>query len=147
MKIKVLQRSVITRYAGSFSSLSALRLCPTPRIEDTEGSEAVGYGESCFGENAFSFTYVEEETKISVAVKKTGDTLTVTRGGAQLCFCLGESTAFSYRTAYGEMPMQVYTETLTLREREGATLVTLVYSAVLGDMAQKNEMRFKITKA
>lgn len=147
MKIKVLQRSFITRYAGSFSSLSALRLCPTPRVEDTEGSEAVGCGESRFGENTLSFTYVEEETKISVTLKKAGDTLTVTRGGAQLRFCLGESTAFSYRTAYGEMPMEVYTEKLTLQEREGATLLTLIYSAVLGGMAQKNEMRFKITKA
>ncbi len=147
MKIKVLQRSTITRYAGRFSSLSALRLCPAPRVEDRERGEQEGHGELRFGENGLSFTYTEEGTGIAVTVQKAGDALTVTRGGALLSFRLGAQTAFSYRTAYGEVPMEVYTEQLTLREREDATLLTLVYSAVLGDMAQKNEMRFKITKA
>ena len=41
--------------------------------------------------------------------------------------------------------MEVYTEKLTLTQKDHMLLLTLVYTAVFGGMAQKNEMRFKVT--
>ena len=147
MKITVLHRSDITRYAGDFASLSAFRLHPSPVIADREENEQSGGGEMQRKGDSISFFYVEQESHITVRVTVAKDEMTVTRGGAGLSFRTGTATTFSYRAAYGELPMEVYTEQISLREREGAMLLTLVYYAVLGDMAQKNEMRFKITKA
>jgi hypothetical protein len=78
-------------------------------------------------------------------VEKEGDRLTVTRGGGSLVFRAGCHTAFEYRTMYGTLPTEAYTEELSVQEKGNTKLLTLVYIAVLGGMAQKNEMRFKIT--
>ncbi len=87
----------------------------------------------------------EEENGIRVSVEKKGDAVTVTRGGSTLAFRRGARTAFDYRTAYGILPTEAYTEDITWQEKGSTRLLTLVYVAVFGGMAQKNEMRFKIT--
>ncbi len=146
MKAEVLQRSLILRYLGEYGSLSAFRLSASPTVADRETSDLRGVGEVAFGEDGdLTLSYREEESGIRVALEKTGDRLTVTRGGAALCFVLGSATAFSYRTAYGELPTEALTEQLSLQKKGKTALLTLVYTAVLGGMAQKNELRFKIT--
>ena len=145
MKAKVLQRSRILRYDGSFSSLSAFLLCPSPSLADSETAELHGKGSLDQSGEDVRFSYREEESGVSVSVEKNGDTLTVTRGGAVLLFRLGDVTSFTYATAYGKLPTEAYTDTLTLQKKENALLLTLSYIAVFGGMAQRNEMRFKIT--
>ena len=145
MKVKVLQRSRILRYDGSFSGLSAFLLCPSPVLADSETADIRGDGEMTQAGADITLTYREEESGASVTVEKKGDTLTVMRGGARLVFRLGEKTAFTYRTAYGELPTEAYTDALTLQKKGSAMLICLSYVAVFGGMAQRNEMRFKIT--
>ena len=145
MKAAVLQRSKITRYEGGFASLSAFLLTPSPTLADVETADVRGMGSFTPSEDGFTLTYREEESGITVAVKKTGDALTVTRGGGVLTFRLGARTDFVYRTLYGTLPTEAYTEEITVQEKGSTRLLTLVYTAVLGGMAQKNEMRFKIT--
>lgn len=145
IKARVLQRSRITRYDGNFSSLSVFLLSSAPKVTDTETADACGEGTFSFAEHSFSFRYKEEESGITVAVEKTGNSITVNRGGATLLFRMGEVTAFDYRTAYGVLRMEAYTEEVTLKEKGNTYLLTLVYIAAFGGMAQKNEIRFKIT--
>ena len=145
MKAKVLQRSRITRYDGSFSSLSAFLLAPVHTECDVETADVRAEGVFLNTEEGLSLTYKEEESGVSVKVEKRDDTLTVTRGGAVLSFRLGATTSFVYNTLYGTLPMEAYTEEITLDEKGNARLLTLIYTAVFGGMAQKNEMRFKIT--
>ena len=145
MKVDVLQRSSILRYEGSYGSLSAFLLSPSPIVADTEMSDLRATGTLTYGNDMLHLEYREEETGIRVLVEKSGDALTVKRGGALLSFRLGTTTAFTYQTAYGALPMEAYTEKMTLIEKEHMSLLTLVYTAVFGGMAQKNEMRFKIT--
>ena len=145
MKAKVLQRSRITRYDGSFSSLSAFLLAPTHTECDVETADARGEGVFTDSAVGLSLTYKEEESGVTVKVEKTEDTLTVTRGGAVLTFRVGATTSFSYNTLYGVLPMEAYTEEIGVQEKGSTRLLTLVYTAVFGGMAQKNEMRFKIT--
>ena len=144
MKAKVLQRSRITRFHGTFSSLSAFLLSPAPVVADTESADVRGEGTLSLSEHGLFLTY-KEESGITVSVEKTDNTLTVKRGGATLLFRMGERTAFDYVTAYGMLPMEAYTEELSLQEKGSTRLLTLVYTAVFGGMTQKNEMRFKIT--
>ena len=146
MKAEVLQRSSILRYDGEYGSLSAFRLTAAPTVTDRETSDTRGKGELTFyKEGNLSLSYREEESGLRVTLEKTGDRLTVTRGGAELSFLLGGTTAFSYCTAYGVLPTEAFTEQLTLQKKGATALLTLVYTAVLGGMAQKNELRFKIT--
>lgn len=145
MKATVLQRSHIVRYEGAFGTLSAFRLTPAPRISDNETTEARGAGELTLAENGdLSLSYREEEG-VRVSVKREGSALTVMRGGATLSFVLGEVTRFTYRTAYGELPTEAFCEEITVKAQGKALLLTLTYLAVLGGMAQKNTVRFKIT--
>ena len=145
MKVKVLQRSRIFRYDGSFSGLSAFLLCPSPQLADSETADIRGEGELTQNGEDITLTYREEESGVSVAVEKKDETVTVTRGGARLIFRLGEKTAFTYRTAYGDLPTEAYTDAISVQRKGGAILVSLSYVAVFGGMAQRNEMRFKIT--
>ena len=145
MKVKVLQRSRITRYEGSFPSLSAFLLCPNPSLSDSETAEIRADGALTRLGDDVSLTYKERESGVRVSVEKRGDTLTVARGGGTLSFTRGARTAFEYRTSYGTLPTEAYTEDITLQEKDNSCLLTLVYTAVFGGMAQKNEMRFKIT--
>lgn len=146
MKAEVLQRSLILRYDGEYGSLSALRLSASPTVVDRETNDLRGVGEVVFrGSEDLTLAYGEEESGIRVTLEKAGDRLTVTRGGTELRFELGSATAFSYRTAYGTLPTEAFTEQLTLQKKGTTALLTLVYTAVLGGMAQKNELRFKIT--
>lgn len=145
MKAKVLQRSKITRYDGTFSSLSAFLLSPAPSVVDTESADGRGEGTLSLADDVFSLNYKEEESGIAVSLEREGDAVTVKRGGATLMFRMGKKTSFDYRTAYGVLPMEAYTEEVTLQEKGNIRLFTLVYTAVFGGMAQKNEMRFKIT--
>ena len=146
MKVKVLQRSRILRYDGSFSSLSAFLLCPSPLSSDTETAEVRGAGSLTQNGDGVTFTYREEESGVTVTVEKNGNSLAVKRGGASLLFRLGEMTAFSYHTLYGTLPTEAYTDALTLQKKGQTLLLTLSYAAVIGGMAQRNEMRFKITE-
>ena len=145
MKVKVLQRSKITRYDGGFPSLSAFLLCPSPKAADTEAAEVRGEGTLLWKDGGMTLTYKEEESGVTVTVEQTRDTLKVTRGGAVLDFKTGARTLFDYRTAYGVLSTEADTESVTLKEMGSTRLLTLVYTAVFGGMAQKNEMRFKIT--
>ena len=144
MKATVLQRSRITRYDGTFPSLSAFLMSPSPVAIDTETADARGDGAFTLRSEGFVLTYKEEESHVSVKVEKAGDTLTVTRGGGTLVFRVGARTAFDYRTLYGTLPTEAYTEELSVQEKGSTRLITLIYTAVFGGMAQKNEMRFKI---
>lgn len=132
------------RYEGEFSTLSAFRLSPAVKEADRETTEARGTGEATFTEDGVTLAYREEEG-VSVSVVLAGDTLAVTRGGAVLRFVRGSMTKFVYRTAYGELPTEAYCEELSLQRKGCAALLSLSYVAVLGGMAQKNSIRFKIT--
>ena len=146
MKADVLQRSVIHRYAGAYPSLSALRLAGSLTEEDRETSDARGRGEVTFSDAGdVALSYREAESGMTVSLKKEGERLEIRRGGAVLVFLRGEATSFVYRTAYGSLPTEAITEELLLIKKEHSALLILVYTAVLGGMAQKNEMRFKIT--
>ena len=145
MKATVLQRSRITRYDGGFASLSAFLLSPNPTFSDVETADMRGNGDFIPTDGGFVLTYKEEESGFTVRVEKDGDRLTVTRGGGSLVFLAGGRTAFEYRAVYGTLPTEAYTEELSVQEKGNTKLLTLVYTAVLGGMAQKNEMRFKIT--
>lgn len=145
MKAQILQRSVILRYEGEYADLSALRLAGTLRILDRETSDARGEGDVSFCEEDITLSYREEESGMTVALKKEGDRLEIRRGGAALSFAVGCKTSFVYRTAYGSIPTEAIAEQITLQRKGRTALLTLVYTAVLGTMAQKNEMRFKIT--
>lgn len=120
-------------------------MTPLPTPSDVEMADVRGDGHLTSENHTFSFSYREEESGVAVQVENKENGLTVTRGGAVLAFRLGECTAFPYRTAYGTLPMEAYTEEISLQERGSTRLLTLVYIAVFGGMAQKNEMRFKIT--
>lgn len=104
-----------------------------------------GEGTLLWKDGGMTLTYKEEESGVTVTVEQTRDTLKVTRGGAVLDFKTGARTLFDYRTAYGVLSTEAYTESVTLKEMGSTRLLTLVYTAVFGGMAQKNEMRFKIT--
>lgn len=145
MKANVLQRSRILRYEGEFSDLSAFFLCPSPQVCDSETSEIRAVGTLALAEDGLTLSYREEESGISVLLQKTGDEITIKRGGAMLVFRVGKKTDFVYRTAYGEIPTEAYTEEITMKGKDNTFLLTLTYTATLGGMAQKNEMRFKIT--
>lgn len=146
MKADVLQRSTILRYAGEYQSLSALRLSGALVVADREASDARGKGDVTFSDTGdVTLSYREAESGMTLSLKKEGDRLEIRRGGAVLVFLRGETTAFLYRTAYGTLPTEAITEEISLLKKEHSALLTLVYTAVLGGMAQKNEMRFKIT--
>lgn len=146
MKADVLQRSLILRYAGEYKSLSVLRLSGALMEADRETSDARGKGEVTFSESGdVNLSYREAESGVTVSLKKEGDRLEIRRAGAELVFLRGEATSFLYRTAYGTLPTEAITEEISLIKKEHSALLTLVYTAVLGGMAQKNEMRFKIT--
>ena len=146
MTVKVLQRSRILRYGGSFSSLSAFLMCPSPTLADQESAELRGEGSLTQRDGGLTLSYREAESGVSVSVEKSENALTVTRGGAVLSFRLGEKTAFTYRTAYGSLPTEAYTDALSVQKKGDTLLLTLSYIAVMGGMAQRNEMRFKITE-
>lgn len=146
MKAEILQRSLISRYEGEYPSFSAFLLTPAPSLADRESTDARGVGEVSFGKGEdLSFSYRETESGIAVAVKKEGKTLHITRGGGVLRFVYGERTEFIYRTSYGALPTEAYCEEISLQKKGHLLLLTLVYTAVFGGMAQKNEMRFKVT--
>ena len=144
MKANVLQRSSIVRYDGSYGTLAAFRLSPA-RPTDRESTEVRGTGDVLFHEGEdLTLTYREEEG-VSVKVEKTGNRLTITRGGAVLAFLFGGVTEFTYRTSYGTLPTEALCEELALQKRGATALLTLTYLAVVGGMAQRNTVRFKIT--
>ena len=145
MKVFVLQRSAITRYAGEYPSLSAFLLSAAPTPSDSEQTSFRGEGELTQDEERLLLSYREEESGIRAALSLSDDTLTLTRGGATLCFERGKRTAFTYATAYGRLPTEAYTERIELVKKGSAYLITLVYTAVFSGIAQKNELRFKIT--
>ncbi|MBQ9736730.1 MAG: DUF1934 domain-containing protein [Clostridia bacterium] len=145
MKVSVLQRSAISRYEGAFSSLSAFLLSAAPAISDSEEASFRGEGELSEHEGELTLSYREEESGVRAALSLAGDTLTLTRGGAELCFVRGKRTAFTYVTTYGRLPTEAYTERVDCIKKGSAYLITLVYTAVFSGIAQKNELRFKIT--
>lgn len=146
MKAEVLQRSLILRYEGEYASLSSFRLAGNPCVADRETSDERGRGEVVFhGENDLTLTYREESSGITMSLKKTGEQVEIRRGGAELSFCVGRVSSFTYRTAYGNIPTEAIAEAVTLQKRGGSALLTITYTAVFAGMAQENELRFKIT--
>lgn len=146
MKVSVLQRSAISRYAGEYSSLSAFLLSAAPALSDKEETSFRGTGELSQTEGELSLSYREEESGMRCTLSLAHDVLTMTRGGATLRFERGKRTAFTYATAYGHFPTEAYTERIELAKKGNAHLITLVYTAVFSGIAQKNELRFKITE-
>ena len=145
MKVSVLQRSAISRYRGEFASLSAFLLSAAPTIEDVEQSDFRGEGELTKNGEKLCLTYREEESGIRCTLTLEDGTLTLMRGGATLNFMCGKRTTFTYATAYGRIPTEAYTERIELTKRGNAHLLSLTYTAVFSGIAQKNELRFKIT--
>ena len=146
MKAKVLQRSRILRYEGSFPTLSAFFLSPSPVVADSETVEMHGDGSCTESGEAVSLSYREEESGVSVAVEKNGNELTIVRDGSPLVFRVGETTSFHYSPTCGTFLIEAYTDALTVQRKGDALLLTLSYTAAMGGMAQRTEMRFKIIK-
>lgn len=146
MKVSVLQRSAISRYAGEYSSLSAFFLSAAPVVSDKEETSFRGTGELTQTEGELSLSYREEESGVRCTLSLAHDEMTLTRGATALRFERGKRTAFTYATAYGHFPTEAYTERIEAAQKGNAHLITLVYTAVFSGIAQKNELRFKITE-
>ena len=144
MKIRVKQSSLIERYEGTYPTLSAFMLRATPLPADSERVEEEGRGE-LLSASPLSLSYRTEEGR-PVSLFYEGERLTVKRGLSEMIFQKGETTVFPYRTEYGTLEIKACTDGITLKEKEGAFLLTLSYYALLGDMMQKNTLRFLITK-
>ena len=143
MKVNVKNMSQIQRYEARFSSLSAFFLASAPSVADTENLEETGNGvmESL---SPLSFHYRTEEGH-PCAISLDGDTLTVKRGFSEMRFTKGTTTTFIYRTGYGEIETEAFTDGISLAERGGKWLLSLSYYARMGDVMQKNSMRFILT--
>ena len=143
MKIKVKHTSQIERYAEGFSCLSSFLLSARPQASDTERLEETGKGEM-MGVSPLSVTYRTEEG-YPCALSLADGCLSVRRGLTEMRFEKGRTTSFLYRTGYGEIETEVFTDALSLTERDGRWLLALSYYARMGDVIQKNTMRFLLT--
>lgn len=143
MKIKVKHMSQIERYEGFYPSLSSFLLSAKPRVADKESLEEIGEGELT-SLAPLSVCYRTEEGR-PCSLSLEGDTLLLRRGLSEMRFEKGKSTAFLYRTGYGEIETEAFTDALSLAEREGKHLLSLSYYARMGDMIQRNSMRFVLT--
>ncbi len=144
MKIRVKQSSLIERYEEAYGSFSAFMLRAAPLPADSERVEEEGTGE-LLSLSPFSISYRTAEGR-PVSLCLDGARLTIKRGFSEMVFEKGANTAFSYRTEYGTLEIKAFTDGITLKEKEGTFLLRLVYYALLGDMMQKNTLRFLIAK-
>ena len=135
--------SQIERYEGDFSSLSAFLLAAKPQVADVERMEEQGVGE-LLTSAPFEATYRTEEGHPS-SLSLTENVLLFRRGFSEMSFEKGGVTRFTYRTGYGELDTEVFTDLLSLTEREGKWLLSLAYYARMGDVVQRNTMRFIFT--
>ncbi|MBO7170067.1 MAG: DUF1934 domain-containing protein [Clostridia bacterium] len=143
MKITVKHMSQIERYEGGFSALSTFLLSAKPQVADVERLEEQGTGELT-ATSPFEVAYRTEEGHPS-SICLTENTLFFRRGLSEMRFEKGNVTHFAYRTGYGEWDTEVFTDALSLTEREGKWLLSLSYYARMGDVVQKNTMRFIFT--
>ena len=143
MKILVRHSSKIERYEGEFSSLSAFFLSAHSSVSDTERLEEMGRGEMAVM-CPFTVSYRTEEGRPST-LSLADDCLSFRRGLSEMTFEKGSVTSFVYRTGYGEIETEVFTDALSLKEKDGKWLLSLSYYALMGGMVQKNSMRFVFT--
>lgn len=143
VKITVRHTSKIERYEGTFPSLSAFFLSQHPLVADTERLEEGGRGETA-DTSFFSVSYRTAEGHPSF-LSLVGDTLSFRRGLSEMCFEKGKFTSFTYRTGYGELETEAFTDALSLKEKDGRWLLSLAYYARMGSMVQRNTMRFVFT--
>ena len=141
--MKVKYHSAITRYEGSFSSLSAFLLCPAPRESDSESMQCSANGTLCEEKDGFTLSYREEDGTPVRVEYKAGE-LKFSRGLTQSLFSLGKTTVFSHHMGYGSLECAAYTTRLETVKRDGKTLLMLTYIALLSGMAQKNTMMWKL---
>lgn len=143
MKIKIKHTSRIERYDSRFPSLSAFLLSADAVATDEERLEENGVGEVT-ASLPFRVYYRTEEGRPCAVTYEKGY-LAVKRGFSEMRFEKGRTTSFLYQTGYGEIETEVYTDALSLTEKEGKWLLSITYYARMGDMVQKNSMRFIIT--
>ena len=105
--------------------------------------EETGRGETD-GASFFSVSYRTAEGHPS-HLSLVGDTLSLRRGLSEMRFEKGTVTAFTYRTGYGEIETEAFTDELSLKEKDGRWLLSLSYYARMGGMVQRNTMRFVFT--
>ncbi len=143
MKIKLKHTSRIERYDSRFPSLSAFLLSAGAVAVDEERLEENGVGELTSSVPFGVYYRTEEGRPCTVTYEK--DRLTVRRGLSEMRFEKGRVTSFLYQTGYGELDTEAYTDALSLTEKEGKWLLSITYYARMGDVVQKNSMRFIIT--
>lgn len=142
--MKIILHSTIQRYEGEYVSLSAFMLSPSPRIGDKEEVHLAGAGSFKGGVSDFLLSYTENETEQKVSLLYKDGVLRFSHGKTVADFVPGKLTAFSHEMGYGVIEQTVYTESVTVKEREGKYLVSLVYLAHFSGMVQKNKMMWKI---
>ena len=114
-----------------------------PLASDTERLEETGRGEIT-EMGPFSVAYRTEEGHPS-SLSLTENLLSLRRGLSEMRFEKGGITRFTYRTGYGEIETEVFTDALSLKEKDGKWLLSLSYYARMGGMVQRNTMRFVFT--
>ncbi len=84
---------------------------------------------------------------MTVMVKVSGDTAHVRRTGeygSDIKYIKGETTTFSYRTPYGIMDMQLYTEDIKCSMSLFGGVIILEYLLFTGSGRIENKMEIKI---
>ncbi len=135
--------SSIVRYEGTYSSLSAFMLSPSPRESDKEDMMSSLQGSFTGDATAFTLSYREENGTSALLEYREG-TLRFCRGGTEAVFIKGKTTSFSHFAGYGSLLHTVYTTRIDVSERQGKYLLTLSYMAHISGMVQKNTMMWKI---
>ncbi len=141
--MKLSYTSSITRYEGSYPSLSVFLMSPCPKESDSESFHAQAEGDFKGDKAAFTVAYKEEDG-VQAKLVYEGDTLIFTRGATKASFKLSKSTSFSYVSELGSMPVSAYTERLDLKEKAGKLLLSLTYYMHVSDIVQKNVMKWKL---
>ena len=146
MKIIVTQSTSILRYDGTYPSIPAFFMSPSPVEADRERVSAQGEGQGEITEDGISLCYTETSggTRVTVSLSYRDGELTVMRGGSEMRFLRGATTRFSYSVGYGYLPMTVYTQELTRQDKGGSHLLHLAYLSVTDGMASRTEIRFKL---
>lgn len=141
--MKVQHTSGITRYEGSYPSLSAFLMCPCPKESDSESFLSRAEGRFEGNANAFSLTYKEEDGVLA-SLDYNGKELHFVRGGTRAVFIPSKTTSFSHITELGAMKAEAYTTRLDVKEKDGKILLSVSYFMHISDIIQKNTMKWKL---
>lgn len=142
--MKITYHSSITRFEGSYPSLSAFLLTPLPQEADKESMQLCAEGAVSFQADGCTASYREEDGT-AVRLSLQNGTFTFVRGATRAVFPQTGMTSFSHQTGYGALTVDAYTLRLDLQEKNGSYLLTLSYLAHIGGMVQKNTMKWKFT--